>query len=164
MAFLSCFMLVIVLVFIVLIPVLITKFLETTRQKIAWLAVYFLCLGIAFFFVFSYSAFKYRGRFYRECGKNLEKIGTEIKLYAADNDDKYPDRLEQVDPDIHKRQFDHGGDAGCPFYAGYTASSDNSEYTLWCTKDTHDAPKGYPQYTSEKGLLKPTRKYLWFRD
>ena len=103
-------------------------------------------------------SFEYHEGFYTGCQKNLAKVGTELKLYATDNDGLYPDSLERMDPDIRERHCFHAGDAVC-FYGEYEVSADRKEYTLFCKGQYHRGPPNHPQYTSRQGLIAPEHKF-----
>lgn len=82
------------------------------------------------------------------CKSNLKNMATALEMYASDNAGRYPLGLEALPAGYYLKLI-----PSCPTQAvyGYEMTALPDRFTLTC-KGTHPQ-SGYPQYSSDQGLL-----------
>lgn len=90
------------------------------------------------------------------CKSNVKNVGTAMKMYATDNDQCFPSRLDDLMPK-YLNAIPTCPSAGRVTYvsATYHKGKDNA-YTVVCEGHNHEnvgLPASYPQYTSTQGLI-----------
>lgn len=102
---------------------------------------------------------------YTQCQSNCKNIGTALEMYAGDNNDTFPKRLEMLTPDYlriiptcsaYEAKIELIRRKRPGYNDTYLVSDDFSAYTFYCGSRDHDAvgvPDNYPQYNSREGLI-----------
>ena len=95
---------------------------------------------------------------FNDCKENLKKIAIGLKLYAADNGNKYPKKLSEISTNDKYLDFV----PTCPsaskdtYSNGYKPSKDLKSYSVCCSGCNHDAilvKENNPAYDSERGMI-----------
>lgn len=93
---------------------------------------------------------------FTECKSHLRTIGTALKLYAADNDRKYPPALDRLTPSYLKAIPTCDKSHEDTYSRSYSLSTTGDTYTVFCSGSSHKKITGfsdYPQYDSVNGLM-----------
>lgn len=101
------------------------------------------------------------------CEKNCEKIGTALRMYAADHRGRYPDSLSELVPRYIKKI------PSCPITRKDTYSKSYRAYNfkgykyckLYCSGNNHSrckVPENFPRFNTYDGVLSkpPTEPYV----
>lgn len=89
------------------------------------------------------------------CQMNLKQLSTATQLYANDNDDRYPEKLEDITPHYYREI------PRCPavdkdtYSEGYERTDNFRNYTIYCKGKNHEVMKlkeNEPYWSNEEGL------------
>lgn len=87
-----------------------------------------------------------------QCKANLKNLATALEMSASDNRGDYPATLEDLVPGKYLLRV-----PSCPTGGnyGYEVSSEPDNFTMTCTGDHSGttAPKGFPQYFGDAGMV-----------
>jgi len=104
----------------------------------------------------------------RMCEANCKNISTALEMYAADNDRRYPGRLELLTPDYISSLPRCASGARHSYADSYQTDRERGNYTFYCKGDNHiiririfDVPvtgnvgaaSDYPLYSNRSGLI-----------
>lgn len=97
---------------------------------------------------------KYQRKGLLVCAQNLEKIGTELRVYSRNH--RYPSSAKELKSAL-KAKIGHCPIAGKDEWdIGYDVDENSGRFTLYCNGKHHKSaqiPKNYPQYSSERGII-----------
>ena len=92
------------------------------------------------------------------CKSNLKNIATALELYSTDNKGRYPKSLAQLTPNYLKFIPVCPASNEDDYSETYQVGTVPDTFTFYCASKSHSSanvPDGYPQYSSEKGLIEP---------
>jgi len=135
--------------------------------NVAFLILSFLCFVIFIVVYASASASRPRAML-AVCRSHCRCIGTALEMYASDNKEQFPDRLERLTPTYMKYLPSCGEDLKCHYAESYQTDSNRRTYTFCCKGANHiiqikafnipltgnqGAMPDYPQYSKQSGLI-----------
>ncbi len=135
-------------------------FWKKLHYKINW--IFFVISMLCFIWVcMGWHSGKYDPRadgYFMQCQANCKNIRIALEMYANDNNDHFPGKLDQLTPKYFRRSIPK-----CPtkrkdtYSKSYHTDAGHKSYTFYCSGKNHKAvgvTGNYPQYNSNSGLIR----------
>ncbi len=93
---------------------------------------------------------------FAQCISNCKNIGTALEMYANDNNDHFPDKLDRLIPKYLRSIPTCASKRKDTYSNSYHTDAGHKSYTFYCCGENHKAvgaTGNYPQYNSNDGLI-----------